>query len=516
MAPFPVRYERLGEGLGRGYYTASKGFAAEETIFPAHSLISETFQGKFRVLRYSALHSLFTTSDDVLVKKGNKMRKISSNLATIRIIVVSMASLLLALAPKPAHAYDPDTHYQVTYVLCRAAGLNHNDALTVAQCDQGMDDSNGTLANNGAIPNIVEEGLWHALPPIPDPNIVLKRKGEMFERAISMPDRLRKLQYLGVFFHYQQDTWAHRVHPNASANGFIPYFQPLGHGLMGHQPDRPPFDPVCALRCLEEGIGYVRTFMTRALGETPSAMFNNYSPATGSEDSSWSGKGKYIHQIVIDNSNTARRFTTSLIRAQIDSYTNGLEVGNPNYVGYYTSNEADYGKVRDKLQGVCAQFGVSVQIPATFVPFSTLTTPLVLAGGALPIPAVAAAQKIITIRSTANGQFICATDGLKDNQWLYCKPGTPVSFTVVGPLNNCVLKVNGQNLYFSYNATTGAVKLWSNPDGANFSLERQGNGTYAIKSLKFNQYVWLSSQSPYITRTGSPGNAAGQWNIAGL
>ena len=87
---------------------------------------------------------------------------------------------------------------------------------------------------------------------------------------------------------------------------------------------------------------------------------------------------------------------------------------------------------------------------------------------------------------------------------------------MVGPLNNCVLKVNGQNLYFSYNATTGAVKLWSNPDGANFSLERQGNGTYAIKSLKFNQYVWLSSQSPYITRTGSPGNAAGQWYITGL
>ena len=437
----------------------------------------------------------------------------------MRLVAVGIASLLLALVPKPARAYDPDTHYQVTYILCRAAGMNHDDALVVAQCDQGMDDSTGTLANGGpggAIPNVREEGLWHALPEKPDPNLVLTRKKEMFERAIGMPDRARKLQYLGVFFHYQQDTWAHRVHPSSHPTRFIPYFQPLGHGLMGHQPDRPPFDPVCAVRCLEEGIDYARQFMTRALGQKPGSMFDNYTPATAGEDSSWSGKGMFIHQIVIDNSNNAHRFVTTLIRAQIDSYTNGLEIGNPNYTGYYTSNEADYSKVRGNLQRVCAQFGVPTQIPATFVPFSTLNTPLLLAGSPLPIPAPAPAQKIIRIQSVANGQFICASDGLKDNQWLYCKPGTPVEFTVLGPLNNCTLKVNGQNLYFSYNATTGAVKLWSTPGDANFSLERQGNGTYAIRSLKYNQYVWLSGQSPYITRSGSPGSASGQWNISGL
>lgn len=447
------------------------------------------------------------------------MKKNTFNLVTIRVIFMSMVSFLLSIISKPLYAYDPDTHYQVTYVMCRAAGLNHNDALTVAQCDQGMDDSEGTLANvgpSGIIPHPLEEGLWHALPAFSDPKLVLARKEDLFLRAINMPDRLRKLQYLGVFFHYQQDTWAHRVHPNSHATDFIPYFQPLGHAIMGHQPDRPPFDPVCALRCLEEGISYVRRFMVEGLKETPSNFFDNYSPAMGEVDGSWSGQGRFIHQIRIDNSNTARQFTTSLIRAQIDSYTNGIEFGNTNYTGYYTSNEAVYVTVRENFQRVCGQFNVPVQIPAYLVPLSTLTTPMIQSGGVLPVPPVAVPEKIITLRSVANNQFICATDGLSDNQWLYCKPGTPVSFVVEGPMDNCNLRVKGANLYFSYNNTTGAVKLWSNADGAKFSLEPQGNGAYAIKSLKFNQYVWLFKESPYITSAGNRNTSSGQWFISVL
>lgn len=440
------------------------------------------------------------------------------SLATMRIIGVIMVSLWLALAPKSVYAYEPDTHYQLTYVLCRAAGLNHNDALTVAQCDQGMDDSDGTLANHGpggTIPKPQEEGLWHAIPVFPDPNTVLTRKELMFQYAIRMPDRLRKLQYLGVFFHYQQDTWAHREHPNASAVGFKTYFQPLGHATEVHQPDRPPFDPVCALRCLEEGIAYVRRFMTEGLKETPSALFNNYSPAAGNVDTAWPGKGMYINQILIDKSNTAREFTTSLIRTQIDAYTNGLDA-NPRWGGRYTSNEAAYSVVRDNFQRVCAQFNVSVQIPAYLVPLSTLTTPMIQGGGVLPIPPVAVAELFITLKSAKNNQFLCATDGLRYNEWLYCKEGTPVTFLVEGTIENCNLRVKGEPLYFSYKESTGSVKLWNTAEGANFRIEKQANGKYAIKSLKYNQYVWLSGESPYITKAGRANNDEGQWIISGL
>jgi hypothetical protein len=77
-----------------------------------------------------------------------------------------------------------------------------------------------------------------------------------------------------------------------------------------------------------------------------------------------------------------------------------------------------------------------------------------------------------------------------------------------------VLSKINQSVYTNH--TTGAVKLWSNAEGAKFSLELQGNGTYAIRSLKFNQYVWLSKESPYITRAGNRNTSSGQWFIAVL
>src|SRR5205807_1231958 len=120
----------------------------------------------------------------------------------------------------------------------------------------GMDDSNGTLANIGATPQTTEEQLWHALPADGKTATVLARKELLFTNALNMPRGQKQLQYLGVFYHYQQDTWAHRHHPNSDATNFTTYSVPLGHALDGHQPDRPPFDPVCALRCLEDGIRY--------------------------------------------------------------------------------------------------------------------------------------------------------------------------------------------------------------------------------------------------------------------
>ena len=161
---------------------------------------------------------------------------------SLRPILIGAACLLLGAAPRPAAAYDPDTHFQVTYTLCRAVGFTHDEAFTVAVYDQGMDDSNGTLANIGVTPQVQEEILWHALAD-GKPETVLARKNDLFRQALGQPDTAKKLRYLGVFFHYQQDTWAHRVHPNSHPTNFSPYSAPIGHALMGHQPDRPPFDP---------------------------------------------------------------------------------------------------------------------------------------------------------------------------------------------------------------------------------------------------------------------------------
>lgn len=430
--------------------------------------------------------------------------------ALIRWAFVAAACLFFITAARPAAAYDPDTHLQVTYALCRAVGFTHDEAFTVAIYDQGMDDSDGTVANSGVIPHVTEEKLWHALDD-GKASTAVSRRERLFEDACGRPDKDLKLIYLGVFFHYQQDTWAHRVHPNSSLIDFAPYSQPLGHAVMGHQPDRPPFDPECALRCLEQGIGYASKFLKTQLGRDPNPMFDGYTAASYQEDTGFSNRGKFIHQLAVDSTGRAHQFTTGLIRAQINAYTYGLELGNPNYAGYYNSNEAAYGDTRANLKAHCDAFGIGFDLagvkPAAM---ATLTTDL-LTSGSPPRYTVT----IVKIQSVSNGQFIVASDGLKDNQWLYCKGGDAVEFELIGPLNNCTLRVKDRELWLSYNATTKAVKLWSTPDAASYSLEKLGNGNYAIKSLAVGWYIYNYKESPYVWQTNA-NDATAQWRITGL
>jgi len=286
---------------------------------------------------------------------------------------------LLLFPASQARAYEEDTHFMMTLVQCRAVGLTDAEALVVATYDQGMDDSAGTVANGGplggVIPNIPEEHLWHSIPQGGTAAEVLKRKQELWQAVLNETDATKRLQRLGVFFHYQQDTWAHRHHENSDATNFNPYQVPIGHALHGHQPDRPPFDPVCALRCLEDGIGYAKQFMTTCLHRTPAPLFNNYQPASGSQESGWndSRKGKYFNQLSADNSTPARKFLTDLIRSQIDAYTTSIDA-NPNFLGRYTADEVKYDATRSRLLAACGRANVAVTIPAVRQKITTLTT----------------------------------------------------------------------------------------------------------------------------------------------
>src|SRR5947209_4414139 len=123
--------------------------------------------------------------------------------------LAGLAVIALALPAVRSNAYEEDTHFQLTYVLCRSTGFTHQVALTRGSAQD-------------------------------------------------------KLLYLGVFFHYQQDTWAHRHHYDGaphSYGGYTTYNTPFGHALHGHQPDRPPFDPVTAIHDLEDGIKYANEFL---------------------------------------------------------------------------------------------------------------------------------------------------------------------------------------------------------------------------------------------------------------
>ncbi len=291
--------------------------------------------------------------------------------------VFALFTCLTALHAAPARAYEEDTHFTLTYVLCRAVGLTDGEALVVAAHDQGMDDSPGTVANGGVggvIPNIAEEHLWHSIPQDGQAASVLARKSALWSAVLQEQSAELRLKRLGVFFHYQQDTWAHRHHPNHHATTFRAYQVPVGHALHGHQPDRVPFDPVCALRCLEDSISYARQFV-RLLNRTPNPFFENYTPARGEVETNWPDRrrGAFFNQLVSDPSTPAHLLVTDLIRSQVDSYTTSIDA-NPNFVGRYTADEAVYERVRERFQRVCDGHRLGITVPRTRTKITTLTT----------------------------------------------------------------------------------------------------------------------------------------------
>jgi hypothetical protein len=366
----------------------------------------------------------------------------------LRLFALAAAILALSL---PAFAYEEDTHFQMTYVICRSVGFTHDEALIVAAADQGMDDSPGLVANGGpggVIPNVDEEWKWHALDGYGYTQGgtmktagVLARRDQFFQEALSEPGYYNKLVRLGVFFHYQQDTWGHRHHysnaifppgtaskdydPNhLSPDNYITYNTPTGHAPDGHAPDRPPFDPVAAVYNLENGIVYARTFLKQALGREPGTFLANYTPQGGQDDGNWSDskKGAYFHQISLSGAapNSARAYVLNLIRAQIDIYGTSISP-NPRYTPRYTPDEANLDSNRAALNKVAKDFepyrsagiaNATINIPTTAdkvaAGFTNLTTPYY---SAQFLPLTTAITDGMRIGQQSNGAIYLVIDG---------------------------------------------------------------------------------------------------------
>lgn len=278
-------------------------------------------------------------------------------------------AFLLLVCSMSAFAYEEDTHFLMTYVQCRAAGFTDKEALIIASVDQGMDDSPAVNAHNNGVPHVLEEWLWHALDKDGDMTAkgILARRDELFQDALDENDPNKRLIRLGVFFHYQQDSWAHRHHEKSnhlSPTAFTTFNTPAGHAAFGSKPDRPPINPVAALMCLEDGIVYAADFLKRGLGREPNPLFAGYTPKGGQVVKKWKDKrqGKYFNQIdtSVASDGTAHKFLLAMLAAQIDSYTASRDA-NPNYFGRATPDEADITKVRSALQRTWDGFVPSVE-----------------------------------------------------------------------------------------------------------------------------------------------------------
>lgn len=364
----------------------------------------------------------------------------------------AMSSVIFVLS-LPVFAYEEDTHFQITYVICRSVGFTAEEALIVAAADQGMDDSPDVVANGGiggAIPNIEQEWKWHALDGYGliggemKASGILARRDKFFETAVNAPGgNLNKLIRLGVFFHFQQDTWGHRHHyklignrgltsytsNHLSRTNYTTFNTPAGHAPEGHAPDRPPFDPVAAMLNLEQGVIYANRFLREALGREPGTFLANYTYHGGKDDPKWrdeNGKkdkreGAYFHQIDISKAkdNSAYSYLTKLIRAQIDVYTTSI-TPNPRYTPYFTPDEADLNKMRAALDKVAKDFepyrsaGISnptITIPTKEQKVAAGFTNMTTKGLESQLPLTSAITDGMRIHLRSNGAVYLAIDG---------------------------------------------------------------------------------------------------------
>jgi hypothetical protein len=123
----------------------------------------------------------------------------------------------------------------------------------------------------------------------------------------------------------------------------------------------------------------------------------------------------------------------------------------------------------------------------------------------------------VRIKSVGNGQYMSAPDGIAHDSWVYCRAGaTPLDFILVGSKDDGVYRVTqSPGLFLSYREATGAVKLFNSPSQASYQLQKAGAGQ-SIRNLYWKQYMWLSKESPYITRAGNPANRDAQWLVEGV
>lgn len=263
-----------------------------------------------------------------------------------RIAVCALVALCTMIASRQASAYEEDTHFGLTYVLCRSVGFNQSDALLVAAADQAVDDS---LATSPVGPS------WHWIDPEYQFNqkmfhaigvstaSILAHPEKMFQVALQVAktDRNKGLIWLGVFFHYQQDTWSHRKHYEVrvdfgpeqlivcSSTRFQPYTSPFGHFFTAwaptiypsdyHQPDRPPFDPRAALMDLQQGVKYASRYLDALGGQ--SREFLRQIDVTSGQGLVTPAKTLYMHQLTpVQNLPRGQEYLMAIIRAQIAAY----------------------------------------------------------------------------------------------------------------------------------------------------------------------------------------------------
>jgi YD repeat-containing protein len=151
----------------------------------------------------------------------------------------------------PLGLYEIDVHYYMTFFLARLAGIQYQEALTIALAAQYIDDNPDTTPmpwGNGS--QETRLSLYHFTQTGSDPPRLpgetnhayqLRRAQNpwndqlqnLINAAAAARTRCARAQFFGEFLHAYQDTFAHRDQRNVP----IDINLGVGHLLWGHHPD---------------------------------------------------------------------------------------------------------------------------------------------------------------------------------------------------------------------------------------------------------------------------------------
>lgn len=125
---------------------------------------------------------------------------------------------------------------------------------------------------------------------------------------------------------------------------------------------------------------------------------------------------------------------------------------------------------------------------------------------------------IAKIKNAFNNKFMTTLPALPTaNQYVFVTDSSAASafdFITVTDSNGTYFRLrNRPDLFLSYTAVTGQVKLLDSAWQASYKLEHQADGSYSIKNTTWNQYLWLDKTTPYISRSGKPSRNNAHWHF---
>jgi RHS repeat-associated protein len=152
----------------------------------------------------------------------------------------------------PLGLYSIEVHYYMTYFLARSAGIETQEATTIALAAQYIDDNPNTEPINLTSPFSQAERLrtYHFTQAGFDPERLRDENDEayawrrignpwnpqlqnLFDASFRAPQGCARAQFFGEFLHAFEDTFAHRDRLNEPIN----VNKGVGHGGYGENPD---------------------------------------------------------------------------------------------------------------------------------------------------------------------------------------------------------------------------------------------------------------------------------------